>query len=380
MNKEQSTSGPGTVLQTRLLLGLSYGNFIGYLGLTLAPMWVAAVSAVHGGSASAAGIVASLQFACFGLASLITAALVLRFELRHLALFGLLLAAGSDYASFWAHDISQMAITRAICGLGEGILLAAVNAAAGTSRNPQRSFAVMSFVLVALAGLCFVATPFAKAFLGSSGVFGLMAAIRLPGVPLVLLLPSKGGAASARFGRRDLSGAVILVLIAYSLFMTGQLSLYSFLEPIGSAQGLSLRSIAFVLAIGGFLTTLGPLIAGWIGPRYGMRQPLVYGLTATGLSALLFLLPLSIFGFASGDILFNMTAQFCIVYFLTLLASLDGSGRMVAASSAFMSLGITLGPMVGGLSIRYFGLSSVSLVALTLHLAAATAVANVRRP
>ena len=360
-------------------MALCYGNFIGYVGLTLAPMWVPAVAAVPGGSESAAGIVASVQFASFGIASLITAALIFRFELRHLALFGLLLAAASDCASFWVHGVSLMAVTRVICGVGEGILLAAINAAAATSVNPQRSFAVMSFVMVALAGLCFVATPVARELLGPSGIFGVMAAIRVPGIPLLLLLPHKGAADNVRLLRGGFTAAVFLVLIAYSLFMTGQLSLYSFLEPIGSAQSLSIRAIALILALGGLLTTLGPLIAGWVGTRHGMRSPLVLGLTATGLSALLFFLPFGLLAFASGDILFNMIAQFCIVFFLTLLAALDGSGRAVAASSAFMSLGITVGPMVGGLSIRYFGLSSIGLVALTLHLASAIAVANVRR-
>jgi predicted MFS family arabinose efflux permease len=364
-----------TASETGALIGLAYGNFMGYLGLTLAPMWVVAVASVEHGSAAAAGMIASLQFACFGIASLATAGLILRVEIRHLALVGLLLAVVGDGASCWADHISSIAVCRAICGLGEGILLATVNAAAASSNNPQRSFAVMSFVLVGLAALCFVATPFAKEALGSSGVFGVMAVMRLPGFLLLLLLPRRGGATDAQLRRVGLSRAALWVLAAYGLFMTGQLSVYAFLEPIGIAQGLSLRAIAFVLALGGFFTSLGPLAAGWLGAHFGLRRPLLFGLSATGLSALLFLLPSNVPAFASGDMLFNMIAQFCIVYFLGLLAALDRSGRAVAVSPAFMSVGITLGPLVGGLSIHYLGLTSVSLVAAALHVAAGAVIA-----
>ncbi len=377
---KQSPSDRSSPNQTRLLMGLSFGNFIGYLGLTLAPMWIPAVAAAPGSSESAAGIVASLQFACFGISSLATAWLIPRFERRHLAIFGLLLAALSDGGSYLSHGIVSIAICRSLSGLGEGFLLAAVNAtAAANSNSPQRSFAVMSFVLVGLAALGFIATPFAKEVLGPSGVFGLMAIMRLPGIPLLLLLPRHGTVAIAT-RRGALSGVALWVLIAYSLFMTGQLSVYSFLEPLGAAQGLSLRAISLVLALGALLTTVGPVVAGWVGTRYGMHWPLIFGLTTTGLSALLFLAPFNVLAFASGDILFNMIAQFCIVYFLSLLAALDRTGRAVAASSAFMSLGITVGPVVGGLSIRSLGLASVSLVAVILHLAAAAVLsANLRR-
>lgn len=357
------------------LASLAFGNFLGYAGLVNAPFWVGAVVANWNVSASAAGFVASMEFACFGIASLVAAVFVVRADRRFLAYLGLALALLGELGSFLAPNMVVLTVARSFGGVGEGVVLAAVNAAAAGTSNVQRSFAIIAFALAGLGVACHSLTPLAIDTVGPKGVFALLIGLKALGFVILIALPRHAGP-EARVARRfEFKPEILSTLCAYGLFMAGGMSLWSYFERIGHARGLSLAIIVSVIAAGDLCALLGPVAADVLGVRYGRRVPLMLALFVTGTSTLLVLLPFKLVGFASGEILFTIGGQFCIVFFMSLLAELDPSGRTVAGSPAFMSLGTVIGPAVAGLSIARFGVLSAVPVSFGFHLLAVLLIA-----
>jgi predicted MFS family arabinose efflux permease len=360
-----------------ILLALSYTTFLGYMSLALAPMWVGALVNTQG-SANSAGLIASIQFVSFGIASLGAAVLITRIDARCLVFLGLLISGCGDLASFQGHDFLSMVLSRAAGGFGEGVVLAAVSASTAATANPQRSFSAIVFLLSVFIPMCFALTS-ATEPLGVRGIFILMMGAKVVGMSLVGLLPAHVNPAGAgnvnRVRSLALSVAVIPSLLAYSLYWMAELAIWAFMKQIGLSKQLSTNSVADILAIAALFAPLGALGAGWLGTRRGLWLPLIAGLVIAALSAVLFVLPFAAVGFTAGNILFNVVLQLCLVYFLSLLTAQDPTGRAVAAAPAFASLGLTVGPLAGGASIAHFGLPSASIVSMALFLAAAALIA-----
>lgn len=60
----------------------------------------------------------------------------------------------------------------------------------------------------------------------------------------------------------------------------------------------------------------------------------------------------------------GFAAVFVHTFLFGYLASLDPSGRVVAANPAVMMTGSMLGPFIGGTLVQYFGYSSIALFVL----------------
>lgn len=350
-----------------MLAALSYCNFLGYLGLVMAPIWVGAMSDLLE-SDRLAGLIASAEFAAFGVAALAASVLVPRYRASTLILAGGALAFVGDATCSLVQSAPIVVSARLAVGLGQGLLLSTINALGAGTRAPHRTFALMTFTLTGLGAVTFLVAPFAQGLIGARGIFGLMAAFELAGI---VCLAGLGQAVTSQPEPAAVQTApkrFLLPLFSYCLFSMGQLSLWSYLERIGREWHLSYGAITSVLAAGGIVSLLGP----WLADRLGFRggRFLTLALVATGASVSLFFLPEPALAFAAGDFLFNTLGQFCIVYFLTMFAGLDSGGRVVAASPAFMSVGITLGPLAASFAIAH-GSLAVLAIACAFHVAAA---------
>ena len=121
-----------------------------------------------------------------------------------------------------------------------------------------------------------------------------------------------------------------------------------------------------MLALAAILTLLGPLGAKWLGMRFGRAMPLCLSIIAMIIGALLLTqLPIP-WMYAAGTAVLPPLGLFSAPYIMAILATLDSKGRAAAASSAFVGIGDTIGPSLGGFVLRGEGYQPLGWAASVL--------------
>ncbi len=348
------TAAPPAVRDTaKLLFAVVGASAIGLAGTNALPLLLGALSEGLGLEPDAAGVVGSVELACVALASLSASTRVHRLSRRRLALVGGVLAVLGHLSSAFADQYAMLLAARALAGIGEGLALAAANAASAAAHDPERLFAKVAIVGGLGAAALLAVLPLASGGYGYRGGFGVLAGVCLASLPLLLWLPRPPGLGPLHFGTRERGhGArAAPVLIAAMVLAAGEGALWAFTERIGAAIGLSGPAIGGLLAATTAAGLIGAGVATWLGTRAGRVRPLALGLLGLAASTLAVSYASDTGLYAGGLLVWGLSFFFVTPYLLGTAAALDPSGRYVAASSGMTSIGIALGPALGGLVV-----------------------------
>lgn len=364
-------------MRGRVELGLMLGVFAAYgIGLSGANTMPILLGALMDGLAldsQSAGFLGTLELVAGALGSLVLAPRAATAPRRRLALGGGALAVGGYFLSAAAGGYGSVALVRVATGVCCGVVLAAGNAAAAGSKDPDRLFALVAFVAGVAATVLLWTLPYAVVPWGYAGGFVLLGIVCLVSLPLFWLLPAAPGVPErSEFTTHRLTGVVAATLAgAFMLDMCGQ-GLWAFTERIGVGVGLGLPEIGKVAALGNFSGLIGSVVAAWLGTRRGRTAPLAVGVAATACAQWFLVNAASGATYAAAQVGWGLAFYFTVPYIMGLAASLDRQGRWTVTVGALMMLGAAIGPLMAGSAIENWGYAGFAWL-----LMACTAVAFV---
>lgn len=338
----------------------------GFSSQMVMPLWIGAIIDDLALTADAAGSVASTEFAAVAIVSLGVAVLVHRLNARLTVVIGLALLFAGNFLAAYAESVALLTLFRVITGIGKGLVVAIVFSLAAGTAHPTRAFALLNATYAVFSTVFYLMAPFFIEMGGAKGAFLMMAGVAVVGAFFLFWFPNCSMAASEvrNLKIREIPLFGFLALAALIILWTGQASIWTFVERLGTRLDLSVTEIGGVLSVAAFLTIGGPTLARIIDIRFGHTRPIVVAvLMMIAVVLALIYLPYAAV-YATMVPLFLILSLFTVPYVMGILSVADPAGRLAAASSAAMTAGGSLGALVGGWTIRGLGYEGLAFTAV----------------
>lgn len=370
----------------------AYG--VGLLGLWALPFLISAIINDLKLNEAQAGLLMSAEFGFTMLASLLVSPFMGRAPRRTLALGGTLLAVIANLVSAHMTDLYALGVVRCVAGIGAGLALACGNACVASAKHPDRIAGHMNVLSVVLMIVVMLGYAKVMAAHGLAGLYYAMAAtmaVMLLAIPVMeqhapvveSTVAAKGGS-----GNVLLSLPAICMMLAMFVFQARDTMGWAFVERIGTMVGYSGEELGVLLSFQSFVGLIGPLLAAMIGKRFGLSTPVILAILATGATSLCYVLgEHSKTMYTMGVMTICITYFYALSYLTGLAAALDREGRIVAAASSFLSLGLAVGPAIsgglislGGLSLAAWGIAVTVVLTLLLVIPPLASIRRERAP
>jgi len=309
----------------------------------------------------------------FAIVALAAAGPLARYSRVLVALIGGSVAVTAGIVSALTDSYSVLVVCRILLGAGGALAGAAGTAAAASSREPERVYAVV--IIVSQVALALEPAWLERFALGpyglDGGFYGLAIATALL-IPLVIwLLPPRPseeaettGAWAALFQapNRAIAVAAMLALFIYG---TGQGGIWTYLVEFGRNSGLDDRSYGDSVALIQLVALSGSFLAYRIGDRFGSKWPIVLGIGANVAAAVGLSYSARPIHFVILNFIWFGAYFFVVPYLLGLMAKLDDLGRWAVAVDAMWWLGDAVGPPVAGMIVERSGFELLAAFPLT---------------
>lgn len=343
----------------------AYG--VGLLALLALPFLISAIMSDLGLDAAQAGFLMSAEFIFTMLASLVVAPAMGRAPRRTLALGGALVVIGANLASASISDVYWLTAVRCIAGIGAGLCLACGNASVSSAKDPDRAAGHMNILFVGLMAIVMIVFADAMGRNGLTGLYYAIAATNALMLLLIVFMPQKAilhaNAPHFQHGNKHqnlFSLAAVCMMATMFFFSMRDTMGWAFVEQVGVSVGYSGEELGSLFSLQSLIGLLGPLAAAMIGKRFGMSTPVIIGILSTGAVSLGYVLGESSKEMYTISVMMISTTYFYALAYLTALAAqLDSEGRIAAASGAFLTLGIAVGPVFTGLLAESGGFTLV---------------------
>ena len=152
---------------SRLVLAVGAAQVAAFAGWAGSPIVVGALVDGLGISEGAAATLAAAELTSLAVTALLSAGLVAHRSRRAVGLTGIGLALFGHALSALTPGYATLVILRSVAGVGEGLVLAAGNAAAAGARNPDRIFAAVTVMTGLAAAIELTLLPHATSILGA---------------------------------------------------------------------------------------------------------------------------------------------------------------------------------------------------------------------
>jgi predicted MFS family arabinose efflux permease len=358
--------------------GAAYG--VGLLGLWALPFLISAIINDLKFNEAQAGLLMSAEFGFTMLASMLVAPFMGHAPRRTLALWGTVIAIAANLVSAHMTDLYALGAVRCVAGIGAGLALACGNACVSSAKQPDRIAGHMNILSVMLMIVVMLGYAKVMALYGLAGLYYAMAgtmAVMLLAIPAMeqrapVIETTEGDKSSA--ASVLLTVPAICMMLAMFVFQARDTMGWAFVERIGIMVGYSGEEVGALLSLQSVVGLIGPLLAAVIGKRFGLSTPVILAILLSGATSLCYVL-----GEHSKTMYTVGVMTICITYFyglsyLTgLAAAMDRKGRIVAASSSFLSLGLAVGPAIsgglismGGFTMAAWGIAATVVITLAL--------------
>lgn len=283
---------------------------------------------------------------------------------------GITVLAGNALSVF-LDDFVWLLLARVGAGFGAGISLAIGSAALARLSEPDRKMAlilggrgIMGAVMIPLIAM-------AISRYGYRGSYMFLTLIPLLVLPVLLWLPVRDESECDETGATEQSlkllhdriGLPVFTLLLGMFLMTlGESVWYSFIERKGTAIGMSLDLIAFVMMATTIAGLIGAAVPAALNTRFGRQMPIYVSMVLImgfGCAALLTRSPV-VYTIANAGYTVGFAA--CIPFVFGVSTLLGRTGAVTAALGAMIVGGHTIGPSIAGLVVGYGGFPLLAIV------------------
>jgi len=260
-------------------------------------------------------------------------------------------------------------------GCSRGVFYAISVCSLGDTENSERAFALGSLATMSLAGLGMLVLPYVMQSFLVHGLFLPLIGVSILTAAMVRWLPVSAGkkAEAAQGSQTGSTFHVFVALFGLLVFWIGMCGIWSFLERIGNASGLSPQAIGTVLAVSYAAVILVALIVAWLGDRTGRAAPIFLGMTTMLVGIFLLDRTLTFAAYMTASIVFQVGWIICYPFTMAVISRADTSGRYVPLIAAAQGLGASMGAALGGTLLGagedYSGIYRMGVVCLVLSMA-----------
>ncbi len=341
-------------MQVVALTAMMILAFTGSLGL---PFNIDAITKSFGVGNSEAGLVVSFEMLAIAVGTLAIGIVARGVPARRIYALGVLVIVLLNLLCMAVTNVALLTVLRIPVGFCLGAIVATVMATAARSDRPESTFGIINASVGAMGIVIGIVLPQAlllheRLALPTQlaglylvyAVFAAVAVLFLRAVPVAPPIIVEAGAAPAeRFPPRRWLG-----LLGLGLLFFGHGVLGVFIVNLGGGIGMAMDQIGYVLSAGAVLGVAVPLLAG----QFGVRVPAAYWVTSLAALIVLFAFLVATAGtptlFAVAVPLYGVLPMALIPVFLGALARVDTTGRLAGAHPAFVLVGGTVAPFVGG--------------------------------
>ena len=371
----------------RLLVAVTACWFLGQMGYYAQAQLFGPVMARYGLDEAAAGVVMTQEATAYAVMAIIMAGPVTRIPRAYIALAGGVIAFFSNLAAGFSENFDVLSAARLTAGIGAGMIGAAGTAAAASSVNPQRVFAIVSVSWGLMSSVSAIVLPYFTVPFGAMGGYLAMAGAIALFLPLTLWLPPpprdlqeeaatreqmhRLSALSRLTERLGIRGAAngrfaIVALVALFVYEAGQGAVQVFLEQFGFRAGMEEYGIGQVLGIASFVGLSGGVAAAWLANRYGNLRPALVGIATNTVVAAMLVLGETPLAFAGLYLAWNACFYFVVPYILGIMSEMDPKGRWAVATDAVWWLGAAPGPAIGGYIVTQAGYGGLAVMPIVV--------------
>lgn len=329
---------------------------VGY-GVYLAlPVILGAVARAQHLSDGQLGWLASFELAGLTLGSLAVARYLTRAPARRLAFAAVCLALLFNGASAFATDFHVLCGWRLLAGFAGGACYSLSLASLAWFGDMTRNSAVLGtgYVLVASAEIAIV--PWVDQRYGVRAVFFMFVCMYAVAGILLRFFPRQPQATEAQGAAvaapadfpRVLRGVGAACLLAIALFNASTTTFWTYVERLGDVIGLSSAFIAGTLNVANLATLASTWLAFMLARRFGGHLPQIVGLAITAVALATWPMSGPPADYAIRVFLWFQILVICIVQQISMLGTLDRTGRLAALLPAAQGVGQSLGPVGGG--------------------------------
>ncbi|MDB5465734.1 MAG: hypothetical protein JWQ46_496 [Phenylobacterium sp.] len=287
-----------------------------------------------------------------------------------LAAFGLGVMIVASLLTAHAHGFWALIAIRTLFGVALGLASSTVFAAFAGRPDPQRVWALATFVNLAYAAALLSASGWISERFGLAGITAILAGVSVIGLTCIPALatgtPAKAAPPKAPPGAaltRSIPAACG-VLALFCLY-AGHTTLWSFQERMGVSVGLSRTQVGLLLGISILGAIVGSLTALFLGGRLGRIGPSTVSYIGLIASALLLASP-DPKAYAAGAIIIKTAWFFGLPFILGAVARLDQTGRWSSLAAAMLALGSAVGPTAAA-PIAQFGMAGIVFLAIGFY-------------
>jgi len=345
-------------------LSLAAGTYwaLALLGMYAQPQLLESIMADRDTLEGAVGQMYAFENGSFFITLLLASGPIARLSRARTALVGILVLIGGNLFSAYAASLEVLLIARTLTGIGAGLTSAAATAAAASSDQPERVFAIITVLHNLILAAEFKVIPYIQTETDPTGCYLMMAAAGAASLPLCrwLIPPRVSVASDERFLLLLLSAPnrmlAVAVMAGMFAFEAGQSGVFTFVDQIGIQAGLNAGDRGTVLSVTSFIGLAGGLVAALLGARIGRVLPIAIGLSLNVAAAVGLAVCESIFAFSALNLLWGLAYNFLVPYLMGALAALDDRGRWAVAGDSLWNGGTVPGPWVAGLLVERAGM------------------------
>ncbi|WP_341887231.1 MFS transporter [Variovorax sp. YR752] len=363
-------------------LALMVAHCAGMLDLVALPLWVGVLMGHYRFDPQQAGGLATLFLVGAVLSSVLLAPHFGRLPRRAVAVTGFGVAALAFLGASWRTDFTGMGVLHALAGLATGAALSVAHGSIARAGNPHRLFAIVGVALGVFAICIYAAVPPLLAQAGGQRLFDVFAGtmataavvswLAFPQADEAATGSAHGAPAAAPARHAPVAGVVWFGIVGLGCMGVVQAMTFAFLERVGHERGFGLAAVTAVLVAMGLVNLFPAGFAAVLEKRWSARSVMLAGPVLQALLVALIMTSGMFAPYAAAASVFAAVMIFTHTFAFGLLARLEPSGRVLAATPAMMMTGAAIGPILGGTLVKAYGYGSLALAAAAI---AALAVA-----
>ena len=313
------------------------------------------------------GTIATFEALSISVASIILSRIVNRLDRKKIFIASAIFVIIGNILTILATSLNFVILARIISGLGSGAIVATVVATIARGSNAQMTFAFLNSGVGVMGVLLPFCLPIIISSSGMNGAYSFHLFISL----FVFLFISFLSLSNASEAEQNITNsykgyAGWASMIGTSLIFLGHAGIFAFSARIGASLDISVVQVGYVFMAGGVLTIFGPLLAGFIGQRFGSFLPCLFLIIILLISGVILANVKSVLIFFIVVPLCGMIPMILTPFFLGGIAKLDPSGSLAAAHPAFSTMGGAAGPVVMGYAIDMAGFPSIGWVLIVM--------------
>jgi hypothetical protein len=262
--------------------------------------------------------------------------------------------------SMSVEHFALIAALHGLGGVGVGTALSFTHGSIGRSANPHRLWAFSNIALGVFAIVFMGGMPPLIAAKGAPVLFSVFAGLMVLGCAVAALaFPQDKTAQDSDLATNQANTAIPkgawFLIAAVICLLLNQTMIFSFVERIGAAHGFKPEEVTKVLIAVGLVALLPGALAAFLQTRWSPIAVGIAGPIGQAALALAMTLSVSFAPYAVAAAVYVFIVIFAHTFLFGLLAKLDTSGRLVAATPAMMMIGSCIGPALGGVVVQAFG-------------------------